>query len=160
MHFSWSEILSIISFGLSSITAIIGIYIFFQRRFKIQIKRQRAFIPRNLPTCLHLVITISNKSSLPISIIDAKLNSISPVRKQRIVQRSFKNNQLIAGSEIKTSKFPINIDPYKSQDIRLEFDASNFEIQNYKLVILTSRGTYSTTLNEKNISFDPHNADF
>lgn len=160
MFFSWSEILSIISFILSSISALIGIYIFLQRRFRIKIKRQKAFIPNNFPTVLHLIVTVVNKSSLPISIIGANLNSCSAVHKQRIIQKHFENHELIPGMEVKTSKFPINIAPYESADIRLEFNSDKFEIKDYRLTLLTSRKKYSTTLNKSDISNDPKNADF
>lgn len=154
MHFSWSEILSIISFVFSSITTVTGTYVFIQRKFKIKTQRLRAFIPKCLPTSLHVVVTVINQSSLPIAITNAYIDGIEVVYKTRMVSRIVKEEKVIPNSQVYTSKFPVNIAPYESVNLYLEFDSENFEIKNYQLKLITSRQSKKFLLKKCNVSYD------
>ena len=137
--------MSIVSLVLSAITMSISVYLFFQRRFSIKVNRQHTYLATISHKTLHVLITVTNKSSLPISIIDSKLNNIYLHRKKNLVYTNSRDNQII--DKIYTSTFPINIEPYESVDIRLQFNSeTEFNFVNYQLTLYTPRGTYHVTL--------------
>lgn len=97
---------------------------------------------------LYLLLTITNGSALPISIVNAELNNIFVYRAEHLFQAKGDNNR---DKPIYTSNFPINFKPHETGDILLEFvSPTKWQItDDFKIEFTTSKKKLSFTIKAK-----------
>ncbi len=88
-------------------------------------------------------ITIENRSQLPVSISNIKLNkSYYCVLEPTCIRENIKysGHDVISRNEIKTVSFPISLNPLESRSAYLEFrNVDNFDINHITFSLFTNR---------------------
>ena len=140
---NWTSIIATLSFFLSVGLAIDRIL---QSRQRLKLNRIRTYFAGH--KSLYLLITITNKSNVPIAIVNAEVGNVKVYRAQHYFMRSNTDEC----KNVLTSLFPIQLNAHETVDLIMEFVSETNWIKGpNNLKLITSKKPISEDLNLLNL---------
>lgn len=135
---NWASIIATLSFFLSIGLAIDRIL---QVRQRLELNRIHTYFAGQ--KCLYLLMTITNKSAIPIAIVNAEVENAKVYRAQHHFIRSTDESE-----DVLTSLFPIQLNPHETVDLIMEFVSKTDWIKGpSNLKLITSKKPMSKDIN-------------